>query len=357
MGILEKLRPQPRWKHTDPAVRAAAVYEIGPDETETLHALAREDAEARVRRAAVTRVDAAGVLAEVARTDPDEDVRAEAVRGLAGLAAEADDLAHATGGRTTARRARQNERAHAGGSRQFQSTRPRRRRRPAERFRRRWRRSAGKGATVRRRLRALERLQDADEILNVALKAEHTDTAVAALERLTDASALTEVSQRARNKVAGRRARAKLRLMVEDGAPLGRRRNPDAPRRTGSARSTCCIARRDWSPSPTRTRPAVGWRPHASHGPSCRPTSSSTPRSCSSSRLPRTRSARRLPSVSRNARPKRNAPGRLRESRRIATRFARRSRASRERPEQTGSPSSRSSGTTCRRCRQSMPRR
>ena len=51
MGILEKLRPQPRWKHTDPAVRAAAVYEIGPDETETLHALAREDAEARVRRA------------------------------------------------------------------------------------------------------------------------------------------------------------------------------------------------------------------------------------------------------------------------------------------------------------------
>ena len=69
------------------------------------------------------------------------------------------------------------------------------------------------------RLRALERLQDAEEILNVALKAEHTDTAVAALERLTDVSALTEVSQRARNKVAGRRARAKLRLMAEAARP------------------------------------------------------------------------------------------------------------------------------------------
>ena len=66
MGILEKLRPQPRWKHADPAVRVAAVYEIRPDDTETLHALAREDAEPRVRRAAVTRIDAAGILAEVA---------------------------------------------------------------------------------------------------------------------------------------------------------------------------------------------------------------------------------------------------------------------------------------------------
>src|SRR5678810_863457 len=78
MGILEKLRPQPRWKHADPAVRAAAVYELGPDETDALRALAREDADARVRRAAVNRIDDIDVLAEVARTDPDEEVRNEA---------------------------------------------------------------------------------------------------------------------------------------------------------------------------------------------------------------------------------------------------------------------------------------
>ena len=41
MGILEKLRPQPRWKHADPSVRAAAVYELGPEDGEALRALAR----------------------------------------------------------------------------------------------------------------------------------------------------------------------------------------------------------------------------------------------------------------------------------------------------------------------------
>src|SRR2546426_6523525 len=95
MGLLEKLRPQPRWKHSDPAVRPAAVYALGADEADALHALAREDAEARVRRAAVSRLDAPDVLAEVARTDPEEEVRAEAIRGLAGLAAEAESGAAA----------------------------------------------------------------------------------------------------------------------------------------------------------------------------------------------------------------------------------------------------------------------
>src|SRR5687768_18163034 len=94
MGILEKLRPQPRWKHADPAVRAAAVYELGPDEADALRTLAREDAEPRVRRAAVNRLDDLAVLADVARTDPDEDVRGEAIRGLAGLAAEARSEEH-----------------------------------------------------------------------------------------------------------------------------------------------------------------------------------------------------------------------------------------------------------------------
>src|SRR4026209_2017630 len=95
MGILEKLRPTPRWKHADPSVRAAAVYDIGPDEGDALRALAREDADPPVRRGAWTRLDDAGVLAEIARTDPDEEVRTEAVRGLAGLAAEADDVSAA----------------------------------------------------------------------------------------------------------------------------------------------------------------------------------------------------------------------------------------------------------------------
>lgn len=215
MGILERLRPQPRWKHADPAVRVAAVYEFGPEDAEALHAVAREDAEARVRRAAVTRIDDVGMLAEVARTDPDDEVRAEAVRGLAGIGAEADEASQAIEavrqllalGRTkelvlVARdtssadvRAAivdllEDQKALAAISRH-----------------------ARDGAT---RLRALARLGDADEILTVALKAEHTDAAVAALERVAAAEALQDVAQRARNKVAARRARARLRPRTED---------------------------------------------------------------------------------------------------------------------------------------------
>jgi hypothetical protein len=39
-----------------------------------LRALAREDAEARVRRAAVARLDDVAILGEIAKTDPDPDV-------------------------------------------------------------------------------------------------------------------------------------------------------------------------------------------------------------------------------------------------------------------------------------------
>ena len=63
-------------------------------------------------------------------------------------------------------------------------------------------------------------MQDGDEILNVALKAEHTDTAVAALERIDDASALTRGRparpQQGRRRVV--RAR-RLRLMAEAARP------------------------------------------------------------------------------------------------------------------------------------------
>ena len=214
MGILEKLRPAPRWKHADPSVRAAAVFEIGPDEGEALRALAREDADARVRRAAVTRLDDADLLADVARTDPDEDVRSEAVRGLAGLAAEADDVSAAAGavrhllalGRTkevvVVARASTSEAVRGAIVDLLEDQK-----------------ALGSlsrhGADNSTRLRALARVTDGEELLNVALKAEHTDVAVAALERINGAEALSAISQRARNKVAARRARTKLRALEE----------------------------------------------------------------------------------------------------------------------------------------------
>jgi hypothetical protein len=218
MGLLEKLRPQPRWKHADPSVRAAAVYELGPEEGEALRALAREDADARVRRAAVSRLDDPSVLGDVGRSDPDEDVRAEAIRGLAGLAVEATDAPSASAvlrqlielGRTkevgtVAKSAPTVEiRGAAVDALQDQKS---------------------LGSVSRHapdsttRLRALERVTEPDEILAVALKSEHTDAAVAALERVTDIEALGSIAQRARNKVAARRARVRLRAIEEAAQP------------------------------------------------------------------------------------------------------------------------------------------
>jgi hypothetical protein len=210
MGILEKLRPTPRWKHADPSVRAAAVYDIGPDEGDALRALAREDADPRVRRAAVTRLDDAGVLAEIARTDPDEEVRMEAVRGLAGLAAEADDVSAAADAvRQLLALGRTKEVLVVARA----STSPAVREAIADLLddQKALGSLSRHAPDVSTRLRALARISDPEELVKVALKSEHTDAAVAALERIDDVDALTAISQRARNKVATRRARTKLR--------------------------------------------------------------------------------------------------------------------------------------------------
>jgi hypothetical protein len=218
MGILEKLRPQPRWKHADPGVRAAAVYELGPDEGEALRLLAREDTEARVRRAAVTRLSDIAVLGDIGRTDPDEDVRAEAIRGLAGLAAEADEVDRAS-----------EAVRHLIALSRFKEVVVAARENPDPQIRAAVvdllddpkslgaiSRHAQDGAT---RLRALARLTDAEEILNVAIKSEHTDVGVSALDRVEGAESLSAIAQRGRNKVAARRARMKLRQIEEPAQP------------------------------------------------------------------------------------------------------------------------------------------
>ena len=200
-------------------MRAAAALECGPDDGEALLALVRDDPDARVRRTAVSRVTDPALLTEVARTDPDDEVKAEAVRSLAGLAAEATDVESAVAviralgelGRTRelttiARQAYlvaarlvavdllQDQKSLSSVSRHAEDS-----------------------VT---RLRALERLDDAAEVLNVATKAEFTDVALAALERVQDVEALTGVAQRARSKVAARRARTRLRAIEEAARPV-----------------------------------------------------------------------------------------------------------------------------------------
>src|SRR4029079_17880182 len=57
-----------------------------PEDLATLAVLAREDTDARVRRAAAARVDTVSVLGAVALSDPDEGIRAEAAERLTAIA-------------------------------------------------------------------------------------------------------------------------------------------------------------------------------------------------------------------------------------------------------------------------------
>ena len=88
MGILDKLRPQARWKHGDPMVRLEAVQALDASETDVLVQVATEDSDARVRRAAVGQLADADVLAAVTRNDSDTGVRDAAVQRIVALATE-----------------------------------------------------------------------------------------------------------------------------------------------------------------------------------------------------------------------------------------------------------------------------
>src|SRR3989442_5531198 len=89
MALLDRFKTQPRHKHPDPAVRLAFVEEIRIDDREQLAAIARDDEDARVRRAAVAKLMDPPALAESARADRDEAVRTQALGMLRDIALEA----------------------------------------------------------------------------------------------------------------------------------------------------------------------------------------------------------------------------------------------------------------------------
>lgn len=217
MALLDRFRAQPRQKHTDPAVRLAFVREIPIDERDVLAEIAREDPDARVRRAAVAKLMEPAALAAVAAGDADETVRAEAAGMLRDIAleafdgpTEADALAAVdavTDSKTLASVARLSAReaiavralaritdVHALGS------------------------IARHAGFEPIRQTALDALHDRGEILGVAMNSEHKDTAIAAVERFVEREDLEQIAARAKNKAAAKRARALLREMDERAA-------------------------------------------------------------------------------------------------------------------------------------------
>src|SRR4051812_2764916 len=214
MALLDRFRTHPGHKNPDAAVRLQFVQELPLDERELLTEVAREDADARVRRAAVAKLMDPGALAAVAGSDADEQVRAQALSMLRDIAleafeglGEADSLAAVAAiedPRTIvgiARNASREATAQAALARVTDAHALGSIARHAEH------------ESVRRA--AFDALQDRGELLSVALNSEFKDPTLAAVERIGDRGELEQIAARAKNKSASKRARAILREMDE----------------------------------------------------------------------------------------------------------------------------------------------
>jgi hypothetical protein len=220
MGLLDRFKPQPRWKHADAAVRMAGVQEMPEEEQDLLAEIARTDSDARVRRVAVSKLGNVAVLTDIVRTEVDAEVRAEAAGVLLDIALgayEADEAASSAA--VDGLRALPETEAVKQLVLVAKSAR-------SETVSRRALDALGSdgralGTIARRsehasiRLEALARLQDEGELASTALRSEYKDVTLAALERITDVAALRAVAARAKNPAAQRRGRAMVRAVEE----------------------------------------------------------------------------------------------------------------------------------------------
>ena len=216
MGLLDRFRSEPRWKHADPMVRAAAVQEMEDHDQDALVALATDDVDARVRRAAIRRVADASALGKIARREVDDQARSEAVQRLIDIAcgaspAEAPASPDARG-RAEAALAAIDDARHLAIVAKTATTED-----VCRAALRRVSDAKTLGSIARHadrssiRIEALARVEDSTELAAVATKTEHKDIALAALERLDDPALIQSIATRARVKLVARRAKSILR--------------------------------------------------------------------------------------------------------------------------------------------------
>ena len=219
MGLLEKLRPQPKWKHADPTVRLEGLQEIEDSDQESLAALATDDPDARVRRAAVARLADAVVLATIVRNESDGSVRDHAATRLMGLAEQGDERVALAAVSSLATLGRQRDLANVARGSQLEAVR----RAAVEQVSDQKALStiARQSTDATARLVAIGRLTDPGELEAVASRGEHADAAIEALDRLDTPSAevLAGLVQRAKAKAVQKRARAILRARDESQRP------------------------------------------------------------------------------------------------------------------------------------------
>jgi hypothetical protein len=219
MSFLDRFKIQPKYKSADPEIRAAYVHELeagplGEEDAAAIVALAREDEDARVRRAAAARIGDIGVLSGIAMSDADQSIRAEVLERLAAVAASdaagasqalaalTDPKQISTVAKTSPSEAVRSEAVGRLTDVKLLSS------------------VARHAADARTAALAAEKIQDQAELLNVAVKTDHKDAGVSALERAvaiggTDRAALEGIADRAKNKAVSKRARAMIQAIDE----------------------------------------------------------------------------------------------------------------------------------------------
>jgi len=204
--LIDRFRSKPDWQHADPAVRAEAVLRLPASDHEVLLAIAREDADGRVRRAALRKLADVAEIASIAASDTDAGVKDEAESRLAHLAIH--EPAEATGREAVAHLREARHLAAVAKSAPLAGVREAAVRALGD--------PRALAAIVREcedpgtRALALSRIEDTPTLLALALKSESKAIALGAVERLTDGDALRQVADKARSSAAARRARAKL---------------------------------------------------------------------------------------------------------------------------------------------------
>jgi hypothetical protein len=222
MSFLDRFKPQPRWKHTDAAVRAAAVAEIPEDEESaaTLRELAATDEDVRVRRAAIGRLHDAADILPLARGERDDELRRELVERLVAIASAPAD---SDGDAALALEGIEDQRQLAAVAQvsPFDTVRTAALGRVHDvKALSSVARKALHGVTA---LEAVARIADRAELLNVAVKTDHKDAGVAALERAVESTdtagevreTLDTIGTRAKNKSVAKRARAMMQALDE----------------------------------------------------------------------------------------------------------------------------------------------
>jgi hypothetical protein len=221
MSFLDRFKPQPRWRHSDATIRAAAIAEIPDDEESlaTLRDLAAGDDDVRVRRAAAERLERAADLLPLARAERDEELRRTLLERLVTIASTADASADAA----LALEAIEDQRQLATVAKSSANDTIRSAALSRVHDARALGSVARHAAHASTALDAVLRLGDRTELLNVALKTDHKDAGITALERVVESGdatnglrdTLESVTARARNKSVAKKARGMMQALDE----------------------------------------------------------------------------------------------------------------------------------------------